>query len=445
MLNISRNSIRGKVDELKYLSFRMTSSKKAIKIFTYWLLGFFGLLILMLFVPWTQNVRGTGNVTSLLPQHRIQTLQSTIDGRIGEWYVTEGDTVRRGDTLVFLTEIKDAYFDPELLERTQEQITAKEQSSEAYSDKIIAQEEQITQLTRSRDLKLRQLRLKVQSDSLKADAANIEAELSMIQYVRADTLFQQGLVSRFEKEKRWQKLQEANSKSLAALNDYANQQTELASTAAEYGEKIAKTQSELFSAQSNLQDVQSQIAKLRNQLENYRIRRSYYYVQAPQDAFVTKALISGIGENIKEGTPIIELMPLDYELAVEMYVRPVDLPLLSKGQKARVEFDGWPAIVFSGWPNTSFGTFGAEVFAVDNSLSKNGKYRVLLKADQSEEEWPEPLRFGAGANGILLLNEVPVWYEIWRQLNGFPPEYYSNQEVLEKGDKNKGFMNGEKK
>jgi hypothetical protein len=24
----------------------------------------------------------------------------------------------------------------------------------------------------------------------------------------------------------------------------------------------------------------------------------------------------------------------------------------------------------------------------------------------------------------MLLNDVPVWYEIWRQLNGFPPEYY---------------------
>jgi len=443
MLNISRNSIRGKVDELKYLSFRITSSKKAIKVFTYWLLGFFGFLILMLFLPWTQNVRGTGKVTSLLPQHRIQTLQSTIDGRIENWYVTEGDTVRKGDTLVHITEIKDQYFDPELLIRTQEQISAKEQSSQAYADKIIAQQEQINQLTRSRELKMRQLRLKVQSDSLKSNAANIEADLSLIQYTRADTLFQQGLVSRFEREKRWQKLQEANSKSLAALNDYANQQTELASTMAEYGEKIAKTQSELFSAQSSLQDVEGQIAKLRNQLENYRIRRSYYYIKAPQDAFVTKALISGIGENIKEGTPIVELMPLAYELAVEVYVRPVDLPLLSRGQKARVEFDGWPAIVFSGWPNTSFGTFGAEIFAVDNSLSANGRYRILLKADSSEEEWPEPLRFGAGANGILLLNDVPVWYEIWRQLNGFPPEYYTNQEPLDA--KKKGVMNGDKK
>ena len=443
MLNISPNTIKGKVDEQRYLSFRITSSAKAIRVFTYWLLGFLGVIFIMLFMPWTQNVRGTGKVTSLYPQQRIQTLQSTIDGRLEEWYVTEGDTVKKGDTLVYISEIKDAYFDPELLERTQEQIDAKEQSSVAYADKINAQEDQIDQLIQTRELKLKQLALKVESDSLKADAANIAAELARIQYVRADTLFEDGLVSRFDREKRWQKLQEMNSKALAANNDYANQQTELASTRAEYGEKIAKTRSELFSAQSGLQEVESQIAKLKNQLENYRIRRSFYYVRAPQDAFVTKAIKTGIGENIKEGAPIVELMPLSYQLAVEMFIRPVDLPLISPGQKARVEFDGWPAIVFSGWPNTSFGTFPAEVFAVDNSLSPNGRYRVILRADTSEEAWPKPLRFGAGANGILLLNDVPVWYEIWRQLNGFPPEYYINPTPLSKEDK--GVMNGGKK
>lgn len=443
MLNISPNSVKGKVDENKYLSFRITSSSKAIKVFTYWMIGFMVIVFIMLFMPWTQNVRGNGKVTSLYPEQRIQTLQSTIDGRLEKWFVTEGDTVHKGDTIVHISEIKDAYFDPELLTRTQEQLTAKEQSSDAYEEKIEAQQEQIDQLIRSRDLKLKQLRLKIESDSLKADAANIAANLAQIQFKRADTLFEQGLVSRFEREKRWQKLQEMNSKALAANNDYANQQTELATTRAEYGEKIAKTRSELFSAQSGLQEVESQIAKLRNQLENYRIRRSFYYVRAPQDAFVTKAIKTGIGENIKEGAPIVELMPLNYQLAVEMYVRPVDLPLISPGQKARVEFDGWPAIVFSGWPNTSFGTFAAEVFAVDNSLSPNGKYRVLLRADTSQEPWPAPLRFGAGTNGILLLNNVPVWYEIWRQLNGFPPEYYNNPTPLDK--ESKGVLNGGKK
>jgi hypothetical protein len=31
---------------------------------------------------------------------------------------------------------------------------------------------------------------------------------------------------------------------------------------------------------------------------------------------------------------------------------------------------------------------------------------------------------GGGANGIALLKDVPIGYELWRNINGFPPEYY---------------------
>jgi hypothetical protein len=121
-------------------------------------------------------------------------------------------------------------------------------------------------------------------------------------------------------------------------------------------------------------------------------------------------------------------VPIEPKLGVEIYVRPVDLPLIRRNQHARIEFDGWPTIVFSGWPNTSFGTFGAEVVAIDQALEPNGRYRVLLRPDPDDLPWPEPLRFGSGARGMLLLNEVPVWFEVWRQLNGFPPEYYTGED-----------------
>jgi hypothetical protein len=31
---------------------------------------------------------------------------------------------------------------------------------------------------------------------------------------------------------------------------------------------------------------------------------------------------------------------------------------------------------------------------------------------------------GNGAKGIALMKNVPIFYEIWRNINGFPPEYY---------------------
>jgi hypothetical protein len=117
-------------------------------------------------------------------------------------------------------------------------------------------------------------------------------------------------------------------------------------------------------------------------------------------------------------------MPTNYDLAVEMYVRPMDLPLLQVGQHVRIQFDGWPAIVFSGWPNTSYGTYGGTVFAIDQFANENGEFRVLVSPDPKENKWPEALRVGGGAYAMLLLNDVPIWYELWRNVNGFPPDYY---------------------
>ncbi len=98
--------------------------------------------------------------------------------------------------------------------------------------------------------------------------------------------------------------------------------------------------------------------------------------------------------------------------------------LLHIGEKVRVQFDGWPAIVFSGWPNVSYGTYGAKVVAIENFISDNGKFRILLAPDEEDHEWPKDVRAGSGAFTMALLEDVPIWFELWRQLNGFPPNYY---------------------
>jgi multidrug resistance efflux pump len=384
--------------------------------------------LVILFIPWTQVVSGKGKVTALYPEQRPQSIQSPIPGRIDTWHITEGDTVQKGDTLLVLGEVKNEYFDPEIIERMKEELHAKEKSIVAYNEKAQALFNQADFLQKNMDVKLLQTKQKIQADSNAFAAAEIKRNLSYIQFQRADTLFNEGAVSRFDWEKRRQAYQDGIAKAVETRNKYRNSLSDLQSVFADYSEKISKAESDLYSAQSAGLSAQADVAKLRVKISNMEVRRSYYQVRAPQDGLITRILKTGVGENIKEGEAVLEIMPLDYELAVEMFVRPVDLPLVQKGQHARIEFDGWPAIVFSGWPNTSFGTFGAKVFAIDNVLDKNGRYRVLLRKDEIDAEWPEPLRFGAGTQGMLLLNDVPIWYEIWRQLNGFPPEFYESSD-----------------
>jgi multidrug resistance efflux pump len=355
----------------------------------------------------------------------VQGVQSTIDGRIDLWYVNEGDTVDKGDTIVRITEIKDAYFDPKLLERTRAQINAKSGAVDGYQSKIEALERQIVALDNLLEVKTQQLVLKIKSDSMNFVAANIEQSIAEIQYLRADTLFSEGLNSRAEWEQKMQKWQRSNAYAIKAENDWQQRIAELASTQAEYAEKRAKAESEYYATKSMLENAKAELAKLENALSNYEVRQSLYIVRAPKRGVVSRIFKRGLGENVKAGEELGLLIPITYEMAVEIFVQPVDLPLLKLNQHARIEFDGWPSIVFSGWPNTSFGTFGAEVFAIDNQVDEKGRYRVLLRPSEDDLDWPNELRFGAGAEGMLLLNDVPVWYEIWRQINGFPPEYYT--------------------
>lgn len=404
---------------------------------------YFVLLVVVaaFFLPWTQNIRGRGMLTSLNPSQRPQTIHSVIAGRIEKWFVGEGDLVRKGDTIMFITEIKDEYFDPDLLENTMEQITSKEGSVKAYTDKINALDSQIDALLTNQDIKLQQGRnklkqsyLKIQTDSIELITARQNLKIAEEQLARYEELLSKDLISKTELESRRVTKQNATAKSidsenklLVARNELLNVRAELQGIESDYRDKIAKAESEKFASMSSMFDAEAQVSKLQTQYANYDVRSGYYYITAPQDGYITKAVHTGIGETIKAGDAIVSVMPAKYDLAVEMQIEPMDLPLISVGSQVRFIFDGWPAFVFSGWPDAFYGTFAGKVYAIDNFTGPDGKYRALVVPDSSDHPWPTALRVGTGAEGIALLNEVSVWYELWRNFNGFPPNFYKSQ------------------
>lgn len=398
--------------------------------------GIFLLLFMSLFLPWTQNIRSQGILTTFRPQDRPQTVVATIAGRIEQWRVLEGAYVKKGDTIASLSEVKEKYLDPNLLARLGEQVEAKKEAVKANKAKEMAMQEQIKalgqglvfSLQKARN-KISQTRLKLQSDSMEAVAQQTELAIAQAQFLRQENLYKQGLKSLTELEQRRLKLQETQAKLLSLENKYnsslaelQNTRTELYSLQAEYGDKIAKAEAELSSTRSYLFTTQADIAKLQNEYSSTQIRNQYYQIVAPQDGFVVQTLKAGIGEIIKEGEPLATIMAGNPQLAAELYIDALDLPLMKRGAQVRLQFEGWPTFVFSGWPGASFGTFGGRVAVIDNT-GTNGKYRMLVVPDPEEDPWPGPLRVGAGVNGWAMLNTVPVWYELWRQLNNFPPEY----------------------
>jgi len=289
-----------------------------------------------------------------------------------------------------------------------------------------------------------QLQLKVQADSAEAIAAQNDLNIGKLQFDRQRALFDSGLVSLTQVEQRNQTYQSALAKKISADNRLANTRQELTITMIEMNaqlqenrEKVAKAEGDRFQSLTEVAGGQVDIAKLRNQYSNYSIRNGMYYILAPQSGQVINAKKAGIGEYVKEGEMIVEIVPEKFVFAVEMFVRPLDIPLMAPGQKVRFLFDGFPAIVFSGWPNASYGTFGGVVVAVERNTSQGGKFRVLIKEDVNDKPWPKQLQVGAGAQGIALLKDVPIWYELWRNINGFPADYYKPQQNTQEAKANK--------
>ncbi len=397
------------------------------------------ILLIILFLPWRQTIPGRGSVTALRPEDRPQTVQNQIGGRIERWAIKEGEEVKKGDTLIVISETSQSYFDPELPQRLNEQLDAKFDNSAAADQKMTATNAQITAMTNGLRYQLSAAENKVVQNEnyVQIDSADLVAiqnfyNISKARLERYEAGYQKGLFSLTDIETRRLKIQEDYAKVISMQNklhnakqSLLNARIDLDNIKAKYQESLAKAQSELGSALSSKASVMGDISKLKNEITNVSIRRELYIVRAPQDGFVVKTLKAGVGENIKEGESICILQPKAPLVAAEIYIDAMDVPLILDSSNVRLQFEGWPSVQFSGWPAVAVGTFAGKVAVIDRVSSSNGKYRLLIKQDMpvpvKDESWPIQLRQGSGVYGRVILRSVPVWYEIWRQLNGFPP------------------------
>jgi len=278
MLNITKNRIDQWVDLEKYKSTQIFAENKQYKAIQKFVWAFALLILLFLFLPWTQNIPGSGFVTTLKPNQRPQTIHTTIAGRIEKWYVNEGDFVKKGDTIIFLSEVKDDYFDPNLVENTGNQVKAKENAVDSYEQKVKALESQLFAIESEKSLKFRQAQnklkqayLKVQSDSIDLQAVTTQLRIAETQYNRSVSLNKEGLKPMTDVEEKRVKLQQMQAKIitqensfLTSKNEVLNATMELNRITAEYAEKTAKANSDKQTALSTQYDTEAQVNKLKN-------------------------------------------------------------------------------------------------------------------------------------------------------------------------------------
>ena len=395
--------------------------------------------LLLTVVPWVQTVTGKGKVTALSPDQRPQTIEALITGRISDWRVGEGAEVKQGDTIVVLQDIDPKFLDSELLLNQERQLDALKDRRLSIIRQIEALGKQVVTEGKARESgvkaaqeKLSQITQKRIAAEEQVKQARLDVDIAKQRFADRKSLYEKGLLSErnFENAKlELQRSEVGQTRTLTELEAGRRAEAEALATItnkeSEGTSKILKVISDESKALETLAALDNSIAKAESDLNAAFSRRAASIIRAPVAGTVVRLLTAGYGETVKQGDKLAVIAPKTTSLAVELTVSGTNAPLIADGKKVRLQFDGFPAFQLSGWPAVSVGTFGGIVSvidAVDDEQSK-GAFRVVVRPDPDDEPWPESkiLRPGTQSLGWMQLNTVSLGYEMWRQLNGFPP------------------------
>ena len=200
---------------------------------------------------------------------------------------------------------------------------------------------------------------------------------------------------------------------------------------------IASLEAQQQSAQSTVAKASSDIEKINVELANVTARRNQTKIVSPVSGKVVRVTKFGTGSTVKAGDILLTIAPETTDRAVEIMVSDNDVSFVQLGRPVRLQFAGYPAVQFSGFPGISVGTFGGVVAFIDPMDDGSSRFRVIIKEEnqtlptgKKDKGWPRSanLRPGAEAVGWIMLDTVPLGYELWRQFNGFPPRATNNKD-----------------
>jgi adhesin transport system membrane fusion protein len=391
------------------------------------MISFAVVLVALVLAPWVQSASGQGRVIAYAPVERLQSIDAPVDGRIVTWHVREGSRVKSGDPIVDISDN-----DPLILDRLESERVALKGRIEAITQRASSIDGRIAslQLSQQSAIDAATSRVRMASERVKqsvkglhaAEAAEVTAKK---QIDRQRSLLTEGLTStrqvelaeldharaEIELTRMQAALRAAQSEELAIGSDLIKVKNDQAALIDDAKATLASAKAEIAGAQAELARIDVRLA-----------RQAAQRVVAPRDGVIHR-LVSGTGGvQVKTGEDIAQLVPDTEDRAVELWIDGNDVPLVNLGRHVRVTFEGWPSLQFSGWPSVAVGTFGGQVALVDPADDGTGKFRLLVTPD-GDEPWPpsSQLRQGARVQGWILLEQVRLGWELWRQFNGFPP------------------------
>ncbi len=388
-------------------------------------------IVAMVFVPWQQSARGAGQVVAYSPQERQQVVTAPTKGIVSEVLpgLREGSPVKKGE-LILEMEPAAANLVAQLegsLRDLDAKLETAQVKAEVYGRNVIDFSEAKNAAVSAADQLVEAAKAKWDAKRKLLpgyEAKRLQAQLNL---ERQRKLFDEGLQSEKELEKLKKDLDVAEADLESVTLDVQAALGELEAKKNERIQKEREAQTKVDYAKAMQQEALGQVATASKERRDVNIKLSELQrlkIKAPRDGTLYRVEVFEQGQMLKEGDPLFTIVPETSQRAVELWISGNDVPLVHTADHVRLQFEGWPAVQFAGWPSVAVGTFGGTVASVDATDDGLGNFRVLVVPDaDAQNAWPDDryLRQGVQANGWVMLNQVPLGYEIWRQLNGFPP------------------------
>ena len=337
----------------------------------------------------------TGEV---VPAGRVKVVQHLEGGIIQEIYVTEGDTVREGQTLLQLdlassgtnreelqvrvdserlikarleaeAEGKELVFPEDVAQRRPAIVSAQRQAYEARRRELASTVQVMREQVKQRELEVEELQAR-------ARAVESNYKLASERLKMSKSLLSEGLTAKMEHLQLEAEVEnlDGEMKSLRPALPKAQAAVE------EARQRLQETESRFRrEAQDQLGKVEENIARVRELLNEADEQGFRAEIKSSINGVVKNMRYNAVGNVVKPGEPIMEIVPTGDNLVVEAKLNPVDRGYVAEGQAATVKI--------STYDFTRYGGLKGEVIRVapDSSTDEDGApyFRVVVQTDKN--------------------------------------------------------------
>jgi adhesin transport system membrane fusion protein len=362
-----------------------------------WAVGIALLLLIIwaTFAELDEVTRGDGKV---IPSSQIQVMQSLDGGMVSSILVEEGQQVKKGQLLLtidptrfesslrenraqYLAALAKAarldalatgkpFVAPELVVKESPEIVAQEKAAfeakkaEVESNQMIARQQ------------LTQRRQELKEVTARRDQATQSYALTVRELEVTRPLLKSGAVSEVELLRLERDVARLLGERDAANAQIPRLQASIAEAEAKVNEIALTMRNQVY---NELSEINVKVSALAEGSIGLADRVKQAEVRSPVNGIVKKLFTNTVGGVVQPGKEVIEIVPQDDELLVEVRVQPKDIAFLHPGQEALIKFTAYDFSVYGGLEAK------LELISADTLLDEKGNpyYLARLKTTQN--------------------------------------------------------------